>query len=33
MLTSNEDPTIAENTGILYVVPQSTAERQCRRPR
>ena len=25
MLTSNEDPTIAENTGILYVIPQSTA--------
>jgi hypothetical protein len=24
MLTSNEDPTIAENTGILYVIPQST---------
>jgi len=22
MLTSNEDPTIAENTGILYVIPQ-----------
>jgi hypothetical protein len=25
MLTSNEDPTIAENTGILYVIPQSQA--------
>jgi predicted phage baseplate assembly protein len=24
MLTSNEDPTIAENSGILYVIPQST---------
>ncbi len=25
MLTSNEDPSIAENTGILYVIPQSQA--------
>jgi hypothetical protein len=25
MLTSNEDPTIAENTGILYVIPQAQA--------
>jgi len=25
MLTSNEDPTIAENTGILYVIPQSSS--------
>ncbi len=25
MLTSNEDPTIAENSGILYVIPTSTS--------
>jgi hypothetical protein len=25
MLTSNEDPTIAENTGILYVIPEAQA--------
>lgn len=23
MLTSNEDPTIAENAGILYVLPRA----------
>ena len=33
MLTSNEDPTIAENTGILYVIPQSQAPGRSRRPR
>jgi hypothetical protein len=25
MLTSNEDPTIAENTGILYVIPRAAS--------